>query len=478
MLHSALRRRTAFLCFPALMLACCTAFSATAATAADRPNVLLINVDDLGWVDVNCFRERFRGEAFPLPTPNVDRLAREGMLFSDAYAACHVCSPTRAAIMSGQYPARTKVTDWIRPNRARKVAADWQPGLTNPVRGVRIAENQPFLRREVTTLAELLGNAGYATGHVGKWHLGREEFYPQEQGFDFNRGGGEWGHPFSGYFDPYGGNMPHMPPRKKGEYLAFRETDEVIHFLRERDPARPFFVNYWPYEVHTPVQAPSELVDKAPAGLKGRDAKYAAMVHALDLALGRVLDYLDDHELTERTLVIFTSDNGGLFGNAPLRANKGTPYEGGVRIPQIVRWPGRVEPGTVCSVPVISTDLLPTVCEAVGVPLPQAPLDGVSLVPLLTGKATALDRDALYWHFPHFRRKVHPHSAVRQGDWKLIWYYTEKKPELFNLRDDRAEHNNLAEQEPEKVHELKRLIDRFNRETEALVPTGTDTAER
>jgi len=412
------------------------------AAAAGRPHVLLVNVDDLGWVDVNCFAERHRGEPFAMPTPNVDRLAKEGMMFSNAYAACMVCSPTRAAIMSGQYPARTKVTDWIRPNRARKTPAGWTPTLTAPKQGVRVAHNQPFLRLEVDTLAEVLNEAGYSTAHVGKWHLGREQFYPQEQGFDFNRGGGEWGHPYKGYFDPYGGNMPHMKPRKEGEYLAFREADEVIAFLEGRDPGRPFYVNFWPYEVHGPIQAPAGLVAKSPGGKNKSD----------------------------RTLVIFTSDNGGLFDNKPLRANKGTPYEGGVRIPQIVRWPGKVRPGAACDVPVISTDLLPTICEATGTPLPKAPLDGVSMVPLLTEKTKTLDRTTLYWHFPHFRGRIHPHSAVRHEGWKLIWYYTGRKPELFHLENDPAEKKNLADDMPGKVRELKNVIDTFNRKTAALVP--------
>lgn len=434
--------------------------------SADRANVLLINVDDLGWVDVDCFARKYRGKPFAMPTPNVDRLAREGMMFSNAYAACMVCSPTRGAIMSGQYPSRIKITDWIRPKRALSTPADWKPTLAEPKKGMRVAHNQPFLRLEVQTLAELLKKAGYTTAHVGKWHLGREEFYPQSQGFDFNRGGGEWGHPYKGYFDPYGGNMPHMPPRKQGEFLAYREADEVIAFLDQRDKRKPFYVNYWPYEVHTPIQAPKDLIAETPDGKN----KYAAMMHGLDMAIGRVLDYLDEKKLMDTTLVIFTSDNGGLFDNSPLRANKGTPYEGGIRIPQIVRWPGRVKPGAVCDVPVISTDLLPTICHAVGVPLPDAPLDGVSLVPLLTGQATVLDRRALYWHFPHFRGRVDPHSVVRQGDWKLIWYYTDQKPELFNLRADLGERTNLAERKPDKLAELKAVLEDFHRKTGALVP--------
>ena len=194
------------------------------------------------------------------------------------------------------------------------------------------------------------------------------------------------------------------------------------------------------------------------------------MIHALDISIGTILDYLDKNKLTDNTFILFTSDNGGLHGNVPLRATKGTPYEGGVRVPFIVRWKGKVKPGTVCDVPVISADILPTICQVVGAQLPRAPLDGVSLVPLLTGKKSTLDRDALYWHFPQFRGKIHPHSAVRVGDWKLIWYYTDKEPELFNLKNDLSEKNNLAKEYPEKVMELKARIDRFNKDTGALVP--------
>ncbi len=448
----------------------CLALSTSAAAAEKHPNVLLINVDDLGWVDIQCYAKKFNGNnQRTLPTPNIDRLAKEGMIFSDAYAACNVCSPTRASIMSGQYPARTKITDWIRPDRAKKVPADWVPTLTEKPTGksaIRTALNLPFLPTKVVTIAELLQKEGYRTAHIGKWHLGREEFYPECQGFEFNRGGGEWGHPYKGYFDPYGGNMPHMKPRKKGEFLAFREADEVLNFLKTSDKSRPFYINFWPYEVHNPIQAPADLVAKTPS----KKDKYSAMIHALDISIGTVLDYLDENKLTDDTFILFTSDNGGLHGNAPLRAAKGTPYEGGVRVPFIVRWKGKVNPDTVCDVPIISTDILPTICQVVGAALPKAPLDGVSLVPVLMGKETKLDRDALYWHFPQFRGNIQPHSAVRLGDWKLIWYYTDKEPQLFNLKDDLSESNNLAKDNPERVKELKARLDKFNKDTGALVP--------
>lgn len=430
-----------------------------------RPNIVLMLIDDLGWMDLSCQGSKY------FETPHIDRLAQQGMRFTDAYAACAVCSPTRAAIQTGRYPARIGITDWI--------LASFQGGAV-PAGGTKLPDyvetrdqkllcprNPLYMELSEWTLAEALHQAGYVSCHVGKWHLGPGEWFPEKQGYAFNLGGCDLGEPPS-YFDPYRSKtpdcqIPNLPPRRKGEYLTDRLADEACQFLRTHKD-RPFFLNLCHYAVHTPLMGKKELIDKFEAKTKTnqKNAVYAAMIQSVDEATGRIMALLDDLNLADKTIVIFTSDNGGLMAstsNSPLRAGKGYPYEGGLRVPLIVRWPKIVQPGSLCPVPVCSIDLFPTFLEIAGVPLRKDHvIDGVSLMPVLTQTAP-LKRDALYWHFPHYRyEEVTPYSIVRSGDWKLIRYYEDGRRELFNLADDLGETRDLADAMPEKVEQLDQQI--------------------
>ena len=427
----------------------------TAAVETKSLNVVLILADDLGAHDLGVNGSRFH------ETPNLDRLAREGMRFTQAYSACTVCSPSRAALMTGKYPARLKITDWIAghdaPKAKLKPPVDW-------VKQLPLAE---------TTLAERAQSAGYATAHVGKWHLGPEGFWPTEQGFGLNIGGYSRGQPPS-YFAPYG--IPTLPDGQKGEYLTDREGTEAAKFIAaNRD--RGFFLNYWPYSVHTPLQAPADLVAKyqrkaARIGGSQTNAVYAAMLESLDASVGRILKALDQAKLADRTVVIFSSDNGGLVlgsnpptSNAPLRSGKGSPYEGGVRVPLLVKWPGVTQPGSVSAEPVITMDLAATVAGAItnaehGTRKAEL-ADGRDLRPLLENPAAKLGRESLCWHYPHYHPGgATPYAAIRAGDWKLIQYYEDGRHELFNLAADPGEQQDLAAAQPERVMELaKKLFD-------------------
>ena len=448
---------------------------AVSVPAADRPpNVVVVLVDDLGWMDLGC-----QGSDF-YQTPNIDRLAATGMRFTDGYASCAVCSPTRAALMTGRSPARLGITDWIRaefqlsyrqwPNVRDRFGyhrpADTARSLLTPVNELQLPHSE-------ITLAELLKPLGYVSAFIGKWHLGGRGYLPGDQGFDENYGGWDYGQPPS-YFDPYVETprlpmgIPTLEPRMAGEYLTDREADEAVGFIR-RNKDRPFLLYLSHYAVHTPIQAKRDLVAKYEADRDGKgqdDATYAAMVHSVDDAMGRLLGTLEDTGLTDRTLVVFTGDNGGLdrngrpTENAPLRSGKGFAYEGGLRTPWIVRWPGVTEPGSVSSEPVASIDLLPTVASAVGTRPPvDRMIDGIDLGPALRGET--LPQRTLLWHFPHYRRGPDhdPYSVVRKGDWKLIRFYDPPKRELYNLAADLGETNDLASAEPAKTVELEEILD-------------------
>lgn len=443
------------------------------------PNVVLILVDDLGWMDLSC-----QGSTYD-ETPNVDRLAREGLRFTNAYAACAVCSPTRAAVMTGRYPARTGVTDWI---RARFQRGNVGTPETNPTeyvgtkaQALLCPPNPYWLDREEVTLAELLAANGYRTAHIGKWHLGDDAWYPEHQGFHENYGGCDYGQPPS-YFDPYQTKrlpqgIPTLAPRREGEYLTDREGDEAAHFI-ERNAKHPFFLFYAPYAVHTPLQARPDLKAKYDAKEKTEqtNATYAAMVESMDAAVGRILDALDANGVREQTLVVFTSDNGGLLGptnNAPLRSGKGYPHEGGLRVPFIVRWPGKVAAGTTSNVPVISVDLLPTIADACNAPRdPSIPIDGVSLLAHVTSSGeTKLERDALFWHFPHYRgRDVTPYGVVRQGNWKLVEHYEGPWFELYDLAKDEAETRDLSPMQWDRVQRMHALLREHLAAVDAKLP--------
>jgi arylsulfatase A-like enzyme len=441
-------------------------------------NVLLIHVDDLGWADIGVLGSDF------YETPFIDRLAAEGMLFRQSYAAAAICSPSRAALMTGKYPARMGITDWIYA-RFQGVGTTGLPGeyAENPDQPLRTPKNQGFLPLEEVTLAERMKAHGYTTFHVGKWHLGGEENYPEKQGFDRNFGGNDLGQPPS-YFDPYEPATPtpfyafdRVTPRDSGEYLTDREGDEIVNFLQNHD--HKFFIHWAPYAVHTPLMAPQELVEKykqKPGG-KQKNPVYAAMVENLDQNVGKVLAELDRLKLTEKTLVIFTSDNGGLMGNPsnpitnndPLRSQKGYPYEGGIRVPTVVKWPGKVAAGKQSDLPIVTLDWAPTILDYMGLNPQEQGGDGRSLVEVLKGNV--LESRDLFWHFPHYRgADVVPYSIIRSGDHKLIHYFDMQPDELYFLVDDPRETTNLANQFPARVSQLRASLKAWWQETGARMP--------
>jgi len=454
-------------------------------TTDKKPNFVFILADDLGWIDTGCYGSKF------YETPNIDRLAAEGMRFTDAYAACAVCSPTRAAVMTGRYPARLGVTDWIRARfqggkipENKKNPTEYVGGKNNKL---LCPPNALWMELEEITIAEALKSAGYTSCHIGKWHLGADDWYPEKQGFDFNIGGCDFGQPPS-YLDPYSregqGPIPTLNSRQEGEYLTDREADEAVKFIR-RYKDKPFFLYIAHYAVHTPIQGKADLVSKykAKKPTNQKNPTYAAMVESVDDAVGKICSVLDELKLAERTIIFFTSDNGGLMGitsNAPLRAGKGYPYEGGIREPLIVRWPKVIKPGTVSNEPVISVDYFPTICQAAGVLLPRdRDIDGVSLLGHLKSCGIQkLNRDAIFWHFPHYRGNIVPYSIIREGDWKLIKRYETsansveqgKTFELYNLKGDLSESNDLAEVLPEKVRRLDAKLTRWLKLSGAKLP--------
>ena len=427
-----------------VLLAC------TNARAKTPLNVVFILVDDLGWSDLG-----YAGSDF-YRTPHVDDLAQQSLRFHNAYAAAPVCSPTRAAILTGKSPARLDMTIW----HEGAVAG----GPRN--RKLLAAKSKANLPREEVTLAERFRAAGYATAHIGKWHLGTAAFYPETQGFDFHVGGTFWGapatffYPFSGRWnvrDPEIRYVPGLGYGKEGDYLPDRLTDVAIEVI-EKNREQPFFLNLWYYTVHSPIQAPPEMVDayrNERPGTNHRDPTYAAMVERMDFNVGRILGRLEELKLSERTIVVFTSDNGGVdfdqrsivpTSNAPLRSGKGTLYEGGIRVPLLVRWPGK--PVGETEELVTSQDFTPTFASSLGeTPVDSEGLDGVSLLPLLNDPGVTLPKRSLFWHFPHYYPRMTPGSAVRNGDWKLIHYYEDDRRELYNLRDDPGEQHDLANEE-------------------------------
>jgi arylsulfatase A len=454
------------------MLSRCNLFS------KKKLNFVLIDIDDLGWRDLTCYGSRY------YETPNIDRLAAQGVKFTDAYASCAVCSPTRASIMTGRYPARIGVTDWIHHlNKRGKKAFEEGQNPTAYVGGKKrqllCPPNPYWMELDEVTIAEVLKSAGYNTCHIGKWHLGYEPWFPDKQGFDLNIGGGEIGQPPT-YFDPYYQNeqrpsIPALSARREGEYLTDRESDETARFLKKYRN-KPFFLHMCHYAVHTPLQAKEELIAKyeCKENTNQKNAIYAAMIESMDEAVGRLMSMLDELGLSERTVIIFTSDNGGLqdyaTDNAPLRAGKGYPYEGGIRVPLIIRWPGMVQAGIECDVPVSSIDFFPTICDIVGIDHPpDRVIDGRSLVPLLN-KTGSLGREAIFWHFPHYRGRIVPYSIIRNGDWKLIKRYEGRPFELFYLKEDLSEEDDLSELITGKVKELDEELTAWLKDTGAKLP--------
>ena len=414
---------------------------------ADKPlNVVFFLIDDLGWKDIGASGSNY------YKTPHIDQLAKEGMRFTNGYAACNVCSPTRAAIMAGKYPARLLLTQWLPSGR-------WD-AKKNKLQEARYLSNLPL---EEFTVAEALREGGYKTAFMGKWHLGPlPYYYPEHQGFDINVAGRDYGAPGS-YWYPFEGSwrIPTTDLKvfkespiegKEGDYLTDRLMEEGDKFIRENSE-KPFFLMMSLYAVHSPLQGKPEKVaryEKVPKEQRQGDPRYAAMVETVDDGVGRLMTALREMEIEESTLVIFTSDNGGMSkatDNSPLRANKGSNYEGGMRVPVIVKWPGVTEPGSISDEPVISTDFYPTILGATG--LPKRPLqhvDGVDLSSVLKGRSR-IDRPSLFWHYPHYNQHPEnfPATVIRKGHWKLIEILDTGELELYNLALDVGEQNNLAD---------------------------------
>ncbi len=448
------------------VVSCFCVILAATALQARKPNVIFIMVDDLGWMDLACQGNKV------VDTPNIDRFAAEGMRFTSAYSAAPVCTPTRAAVLTGKSPARLHMTTHA-PGGFLPKASKFLP-----------AKTLIDLPLEHLTIAERLKEAGYRNAFLGKWHLagdsrrgamgrGNVEFYPEAQGFDINIGGCAYGGPPT-YFDPY--RIHTLAPRKKGEYLPDRLVDETISFIRKnRD--KPFFVNLWPYTVHWPVEAPAKLVEKY-SKLKDpwmRNHGYAAMIEAMDTAFGRLFAELKALGLEKDTLVMLTSDNGpflGVAGCEPLREGKGYLYEGGIRVPLMVRWPGRVRAASTCDTPVVSMDFYPTILAALGLSRSagEAP-DGESLLPLLEEKKGFKEKP-LYFHFPNFswHMKNRLGGAVRDGQYKLIEWYDDSSFELYDLAADIGEKKDLSKKMPQKAAELLGKLRAWRKSSGAWMP--------
>lgn len=430
----------------------------------EKPNLLFILVDDLGWTDVSYNKSDY------YETIHIDNLSETSMLFDNAYAASSVCSPTRASIMTGKHPARVNITDWI-------------PGLDPKNKPLLGPVDRNELPLEETTIAEVLRDNNYSTFYSGKWHLGSEGHYPEDQGFDVNIGGFEKGSPMGGYYSPY--KNPRLSDGPEGEYLTDRLTLETIDLIKNRDTKKPFAAFLSFYNVHTPIQENKEFIDYYVEKLKSyentspetikegdaitllnqRNAKYASMVHATDYNVGRIINFLKDNNLYENTLIVFTSDNGGLSTQRrvaptsvfPLRAGKGWLYEGGIRIPQLIKLPKQINK-EIISEPVVSYDLFPTIANVLNLNHSVSDIDGVDLTNLFVKKD--IERDFIFWHFPHYHGSMwKPGSALRNNDWKLVELHEENKVELYNLKDDLSETVDVSNRFPEIT---SRLVNKLN----------------
>lgn len=455
-------------------------FGARAQTRRRPPNVLFILADDLGWRDTGVYGSTY------YRTPNIDRLAGRGMLFTEAYAANPLCSPTRASILTGQYPGRLRLTTPA-GHLKQEVLDPKLPESAGSQHKAVTPGTRTRLPNEYVTYAEVLKQAGYTTGFMGKWHLGRDPYLPDNQGFDVVVGGREHPGPPGGYFAPW--PCPTLPVRPEGTHICDTLTDEALSFLAANKD-RPFLLNLWYYDVHAPFQGKEALIAEYRRRINPKDPQrcptMGAMIEVMDQNIGRVLDQLDRLGLTNDTIIIFTSDNGGNMyntvddttptNNAPLRNGKGNIYEGGVRVPLLAIWPGVVRPKSSSREIVSSVDYYPTLLDMLGLKSePDTLLDGISIVPALRGGR--LEREAIFCHFPHYVPATGnlPATSVRQGEWKLIRRFCDgpeqqDRFELYNLEQDIGERNNLAPAMPAKVAALSALIDRHLKETEALVP--------
>ncbi len=459
-----------------------------------QPNIIFILLDDMGWRDLNCCGSTF------YETPNIDRLCREGMRFDSGYAACPVCSPSRASYMTGCYPVRTEVTDWIDMS-----------GTFHPLKGKLIeAPYKKHLSKDQVLLPQALKEGGYSTWHVGKWHLGRKEYYPDQMGYDVNVAGCDWGHPHGGYFSPY--HIETLKEGPEGEYLTDRLTDEALQLIQNQPQDKPFFLSLCEYTVHTPIQAKEKDIekfrqkakrlglDKVEAIVEGEtlhtenakdvhvmrrtlqsDVTYAAMIWNLDENIGKLMDCLQKTGRMDNTVIFFTSDNGGLSTaegsptcNFPAIEGKGWMYEGGTRVPTFAWGKNYVKSNAQCDTPITTPDYYPTLLTLAGLPLRnEQHKDGVDLTPLLKGEKIA--ERPIFWHYPHYGNQGGtPGSSVRLGDYKLIEFFEDDKLELYNLKDDLSEQCDLSETHKEKVAELHALLKAWRKETGALIPQKND----
>jgi arylsulfatase A-like enzyme len=464
-----------------------------------KPNIIMILIDDMGWKDLSCTGSEF------YETPNIDRIRETGMMFTQGYATCPVCSPTRASLLTGKYPVNTGITDWIDDRRPGDFPYGHAKGY------LRDAPYLDHLPLEEKTLAKSLKDGGYQTWHVGKWHIGREPWYPEHHGFDVNIGGCHKGSPgLSGYFSPWRSidalKDTEVP---KGTYLTDYLTDKTLELIDQRDESKPFFLNLWYYSVHTPIQAKKDKIRKYKAKAKKMGLNklksfttgerfpcshkkmlrikrrliqsnpvYAAMIESLDENIGRVLDDLEERGLMDNTMIVFSSDNGGLSTaegsptcNLPLAEGKGWMYEGGVREPYLFSWKGRIEENSSSDVPIVTTDLYPTFLEAASLPLnPEQHQDGISLLSVLEG-GDAPEREAIYWHYPHYGNQGGtPGSSVLMHPWKLIEFFEDSRLELYNLDNDPGENNNVAAQNSERVKILADNLNNWQKDTHAKIP--------
>ncbi|MBK7627673.1 MAG: sulfatase [Bacteroidales bacterium] len=462
-----------------------------------KPNVIFILLDDYGYTDLGCYGSKY------YLTPNIDRLAKQGVRFTDAYASCPVSSPTRASVMTGKYPVNTGITDWIPGRQASNSGSATDKLVALPFK-LQLDLNE-------TTIAEVLKNNGYKTMISGKWHLGEtEEYWPENQGFDVNKGGFSKGSPVknnvaNGYFSPYGN--PRLEDGPVGEYLTDRQTDEAISFITD-NKEKPFYLYLSYYAVHNPMQGKEKLIEyftkRADSmGLSKQEAftrnkawilpsmsnnfkerviqsnpVYAAMIYSVDENIGKLLAKLEEFKLDKNTIIIFTSDNGGLSTsegsptcNAPLRAGKGWLYEGGIRVPLIIRYPSKGKPGSEIKTPVSSIDYFSTILEMTGSSAKGVKTDGVSFVSLF--KEDKLKERPLFWHYPHYSNQgVEPGSAVRLGRFKLIDNFQSGKQELYDLEKDLSETNDISASNPEKTKELFKLLQEWRTKTGAKMMTN------
>lgn len=478
-------QRTAFI----FLFAATTLPQARSEQPPEPLNFVFILVDDLGQRDLGCYGSTF------YETPHVDALAASGVRFTSAYSACPVCSPTRASIQSGKYPARLRTTDYFGGPQPEEAAT--MPRFKH--RKLLPAPYQEHLPLEEVTIAERLRDAGYATFFTGKWHLGHQGYWPEDQGYQINLGGNRAGHSKT-YFSPY--NNPQLPDGPESEQLDERLARETAKFIADhRD--QPFFAFFSQFDVHVPLQTKPELERKYAAKAKqltqygprfkpdsGSEVRqvqdhpvYAGMVETMDASVGIVLDALESAGVADRTVVIFTSDNGGLStkegsptSNAPLRAGKGWMYEGGVRVPLVVRWPGVAKPGSVCDSYISSVDYLPTILAMTNMP-PQLDVDGKSFAPLLRGEKD-FERGPVYWHYPHYGNQGGvPASAIRDGAWKLIEFFEDGRLELYNLARNLSEQHDLAAEEPERVKQMHDQLQRWRNDVDAVMPTTNPNAK-